>query len=55
MNTIVKLLFTTFNHYLLIPHIIWAGGSRFLHGDQTEYLEEMILHDISTLRNKKSW
>lgn len=37
--------------HLLIPHIIWTGSWRFLHGNQAEQLEEMILHDISTPRN----
>lgn len=36
--------------YLLVPHIIWTGSWRFLHGNQTEHLEEMILHDISKPR-----
>lgn len=42
-----------FNHwcYLFIPHIIRAGGGRFLHCNQTEHLEEMVLHDIS-IRHK---
>lgn len=44
--------FPTVPCYLLIPHVNWAGGSRFLHGDQTEHLEEMILHDISTSRKR---
>lgn len=38
--------------YLLIPHIVWTSSWRFLHGNQTEHLEEMILHDIPTSKNK---
>lgn len=39
--------------YLLIPDVIWAGGSGLLHGNQTEHLQEMVLHDISASTYKK--
>lgn len=38
--------------YLFIPDIIRAGGCWFLHGNQAEHLEQVVLHDISD-QNKR--
>lgn len=48
----LKFLGSSRQCYLFIPHIIGAGGSRFLHCHQTEHLEEMVLHDISIRRTE---
>lgn len=33
--------------YLFIPDIVRAGGSWFLHGNQAEHLQQVVLHDIA--------
>lgn len=38
--------------HLFIPDIIRAGGGWFLHGNQAEHLEQVVLHDIAD-RDKK--
>ncbi len=33
--------------YLFISDVIRAGGCWFLHGNQAEHLEQVVLHDIA--------
>lgn len=35
------------SHYLLISHVVGAGGGRLLHGNQGEHLEQVVLHDVA--------
>lgn len=38
------------SNYLLVPDVIRAGRGWFLHGDQAQHLQQMVLHDIPTCR-----
>lgn len=38
--------------YLLISHVVGAGGGRLLHGDQGEHLEQVVLHDVAAERGE---
>lgn len=31
---------------LLVPHVVRVGRGWFLHGDQAEHLQQMVLHDV---------
>lgn len=33
--------------HLFVPDIVRTGGSWFLHGNQAEHLEQVVLHDIT--------
>ncbi len=40
--------------YLLISNIIRAGGCRLLHGNQTEHLQQVVLHHITGDRKERN-